>query len=173
MFFLKMFLGFLVYKIKNKKAKTTEKLNVVCDFQLMSLLGKWYQVERYDHWFQRGMHFVKTNYSLNSNGEILVENTGVINEKNNSVVKTIKGVAKFAESKEKGWLKVSFFKPFYSDYKILFMDNTLKYMLVTTDNYDYLWILTKQHDFNEQKVSLLKEKAKQFGFDVDKLKSYR
>ena len=44
-------------------------------------MGKWYEIARYDHSFERGMSHVYTEYSLLDNGKIHVVNRGMKNGK--------------------------------------------------------------------------------------------
>lgn len=47
----------------------------VSDFELNNYLGKWYEVARLDHSFERGLSQVTAEYSLKSGG-VLVLNRG-------------------------------------------------------------------------------------------------
>ena len=88
-------------------------------FDLQRFLGSWYEVARYDHWFERDMQQTKATYKLREDGKIEVLNTGFKNGK----PKDSKGKAKTTETV--GLLRVSFFGPFYSDYRILLIDKTI------------------------------------------------
>ena len=43
-------------------------------------MGKWYEIARYDHFFERGMSDVMAEYSIQGDGEILVVNRGIKND---------------------------------------------------------------------------------------------
>lgn len=42
-------------------------------------MGKWYEIARYDHWFERGLVGATAEYSLRPNGKIKVINSGYRN----------------------------------------------------------------------------------------------
>lgn len=48
----------------------------VQDFELNRYLGKWYEIARLDHSFERGLERVTAEYSLREGGGILVKNRG-------------------------------------------------------------------------------------------------
>lgn len=46
------------------------------NFQLDNYLGKWYEIARLDHSFERGLTDVSANYQLLQNGNVEVINRG-------------------------------------------------------------------------------------------------
>ncbi|MDO5447661.1 MAG: lipocalin family protein [Prevotellaceae bacterium] len=101
------------------------------------LLGKWYEIARFDHSFERGQDNVTAFYSQDGKGNILVSNVGWKNGK----IKSANGYAKRTDMS--GLLRVSFFRPFYSDYRILMMGHDYSYALIGGSSDDYLWILSR------------------------------
>lgn len=51
--------------------------SVVETFDVKQYLGSWYEIARYDHFFERGMEQTKANYIMEDNGKITVLNTGI------------------------------------------------------------------------------------------------
>ena len=51
--------------------KTIDK-STVKEFNLQRYLGKWYEIARYDHRFERGLHYVTAEYSKRPDGKIVV-----------------------------------------------------------------------------------------------------
>ena len=49
---------------------------VVDDFDLNRYLGKWYEIARLDHSFERGLQKVSAEYSLREDGGVKVINRG-------------------------------------------------------------------------------------------------
>jgi apolipoprotein D and lipocalin family protein len=100
---------------------------------------------------------------------------GFIHDKAES--KQIIGTAKRKNSNNEniedtdGWLLVSFFKPFFNDYKIIFVDQTFKFMIVTSKNYDYFWILSKYkpEDIATYQLDELLKLSELFGFKISKM----
>ena len=46
------------------------------EFKLKKYLGKWYEIARFDHRFERGMSNVTAEYSLRDDGKVKVLNAG-------------------------------------------------------------------------------------------------
>ena len=147
--------------------KSTSNLNVVSGFDVSEYLGTWYEAARYPHRFEKGLSSVSAIYSLNENGTIKVSNRGFNDKK--QAWEDIEGVAKFKGTSDMGWLKVSFFKPFYASYKIIYLDDAYSKAIVTGPSYGYLWILVRNPSLPEEELSELIEKAKKLGFDPEKL----
>ena len=92
----------------------------VSNFELNRYLGEWYEIARVDHWFERDLEQVKATYSLKDDGTVKVVNRGYSVKK--SKWKEAVGKAKFANDSSTGYLKVSFFGPFYGPYVIYELD---------------------------------------------------
>jgi apolipoprotein D and lipocalin family protein len=147
--------------------RSTSKLEVVNDFEIDRYLGVWYEAARMPHGFEKNLSSVSANYSFNEDGTIKVLNRG-FNDKNQKW-EEIEGVAKFKGSAEEGWLKVSFFKPFYASYKIIHLNETYTQAIVTGPSYGYLWILVRDPALPESELNELVAKARGFGFDSEQL----
>ncbi|MCQ2137516.1 MAG: lipocalin family protein [Bacteroidales bacterium] len=126
-------------------------------------LGKWYEIARYDHKFERGLNYATANYSLMNDGKIRVVNSGLKNGKLKSSV----GKAKFTDNP--GLLRVSFFGPFYSDYRIMMLSKDYKYALVGSKSAKYLWILSRTPAVPEGTLNHILVEAANRGYDISKL----
>ena len=74
------------------------------------------------------------------------------------------------DGRDKAFLKVSFFGPFYSSYIVIALDEeNYQYALVTGENKDYLWILARQPNLDPAIYDQLVQKAKSLGYETDKL----
>ena len=129
-------------------------------------MGKWYEIARYEHTFEKGMTHVTAEYSLEPDGKIRVVNKGIKNGK----AKEIVGKAKQPDSVEyPGRLKVSFFLWFYSDYYVLEMDNDYQYAIIGSSSDKYLWILSRTPELPKVTLDKLLANIKQRGYDLTKL----
>ena len=126
-------------------------------------LGEWYEIARFDHSFERGIEQAKANYTLNEDGAIKVVNSGVKNGK----AKTAVGKGKRTDAP--ALLRVSFFGPFYADYRVMTIDNDYTYALVGSGSADYLWMLSRTRVLPDAAKSELLSEAKRRGYDTDKL----
>lgn len=135
----------------------------VKSFDLQRFLGSWYEVARYDHWFERGMEQTKSSYKLRADGKIEVLNTGIKNGK----PKESKGKAKTTDTA--GLLRISFFGPFYSDYRILLIDKDYQYALIGSSSDNYLWLLSRRSQLSKETKELILKEAQRRGYDTSKL----
>ena len=147
--------------------RSTSKLEVVSGFNQDRYLGTWYEAVRYDHGFERDMSNVSATYSLNDDGTIRVLNRGY--KENTEVWDEIEGVAKPKKDKDIGWLKVSFFKPFYASYKVIYLDSGYTEAIVASSTYSYLWILVRDPALPNEKLIALVDRAEELGFDRGKM----
>lgn len=137
-------------------------------FTVEKYLGKWYEVARLDHSFERGLDNVTATYSIREDGGIRVKNRGYSAAKKSW--SEAEGKAYFAGSKNEGYLKVSFFGPFYSSYVIFELDHeNYQYAFVSGYNNSYLWLLSRKPTVDEDVISRFVENATKKGFDTDKL----
>ena len=143
--------------------KLTVDNSVVRELDLDRFLGSWYEVARFDHFFERGMSQTKANYVLRDDGNIDVINTGIKNGK----PKTAKGKAKLTDIPS--LLRVSFFGPFYSDYRVMLVDADYRYMLIGSGSDGYLWILSRTPQLADSDCTAILSEAKSRGYDTDKL----
>ncbi|MCH9813847.1 MAG: lipocalin family protein [Epsilonproteobacteria bacterium] len=136
------------------------------NFTLSKYLGTWYEVARLDHSFERGLNQVTATYSLRQDGGVKVINRGYHTQKTRW--QEAEGKAYFVKSPDIGYLKVSFFGPFYGSYIILALDYE-KYALICGPNTSYLWILSRTPTLEESTMRLLIQKAVALGFETDRL----
>jgi apolipoprotein D and lipocalin family protein len=143
-------------------------LQPVTGFDLERYLGKWYEIARLDHSFERNLSKVNAHYSLRQDGGVEVVNQG-FNQKSGKW-EMVTGKAYFIEKESVGSLKVSFFGPFYGGYHIIALDQeAYSYAMVTGPSRSYLWILSRETTLDSVILQELVGKAKQWGFDTDKL----
>jgi Bacterial lipocalin len=159
-----MFLG-AVYMCANSASE--KAVRVVKPFELQKYLGKWYEIARFDVFFERDLVNVTAIYSLNANGSVRVDNQGCNAEKKKKSQAV--GKAKFVGNSDEARLKVSFFGPFYAPYNVVKLDSEYKYALVVGNNKRYLWILSRTKTIPEDVKKSYLDKAKEMGFDVTKL----
>ena len=135
----------------------------VAVLDLNRYLGEWYEIARFDHSFERGVERAKAKYSLKDDGTIEVVNSGIKDGK----PKTAIGKGKTTDTP--GLLRVSFFGPFYADYRVMMIDEGYTYALVGSCGADYLWILSRTSGLSETAKSELLAEAQRRGYDTGKL----
>jgi apolipoprotein D and lipocalin family protein len=145
-----------------------ENVKPVDNFKLENYLGKWFEIARMDHSFERGLTQVTADYSLRDDGSVRVLNRGYSAKEN--LWKEVEGKAYFVKRSDQGYLKVSFFGPFYGSYIVFGLDQeNYQYSLVCGPDKSYLWILARGPKIKEGIKDILMAKAAAAGFDTSKL----
>nr|MCX3323401.1 lipocalin family protein [Bacillus paranthracis] len=142
-------------------------INPVENFQADKYLGKWYEIARFDNSFEKGMTNVYAEYSLNPDGTIKVINSVITPSTGKRSYAT--GIANFVEDKNIGYLKVSFFRPFYGAYVVFELDDNYKYAYVGGADKDYLWLLARTKTVPQNIKDDFINRAKALGYATDKL----
>jgi len=145
-----------------------EGIEPVQNFDVNRYLGKWYEIARLDHSFERGLNNISATYTLRDDGGIDVLNRGF--DKKKHMWKEARGKAYFIGEKTVGSLKVSFFGPFYGGYNVIALDHeNYSYVMVCGPDRSYLWILARERNLDKSIIDRLVEKAKSLRFETDKL----
>lgn len=140
----------------------------VTGFELNRYLGKWYEIARLDHSFERGLTDVTAEYSLRDDGGVRVLNSGFNAETGQR--QSAEGKAYFIESPDVGRLKVSFFGPFYGAYNIIALDKAnYSYAMIAGYDRDYLWILARTPKLDQKTLQALIDQAQSLGFATQAL----
>ena len=126
-------------------------------------LGRWYEIARFDHRFERGQSNTSAFYALNDDGTLMVKNTG----KKNGKMKHSVGKAKMTGVS--GLLRVSFFWPFYADYRVLMLAADYSYALIGGDSDKYLWILSRTPKMPATTISKILDEAEKRNYNTSKL----
>ena len=130
-------------------------------------LGRWYEIARLDHRFEKGLDYVTAEYSAADADSIRVDNKGYDRQKGEW--KESVGKAKAVGKGDDGRLKVSFFGPFYSAYNVIAIDADYRYALVAGNNLDYLWLLSREKTMPLSIRDRYLRQAGRLGYDTDKL----
>jgi apolipoprotein D and lipocalin family protein len=145
-----------------------EKVSPVQGFEINRYLGKWYEIARLDHPFERGLTNITAEYSLREDGGVNVLNRGYSIKKGQW--KNAEGKAYFVNSKNEGYLKVSFFGPFYGSYVIFELDkNNYDYAFISGPDTDYLWLLSRKPEISREIIDRFIQKTAELGFNSKEL----
>lgn len=137
------------------------------NFEPERFMGLWYEIARMPLSYEKDMHYVTAEYSMQENGSMRVVNMGY-NEKKKRWQKAI-GKAVFVNETDEASMKIAFLGPFYSGYNVVDMDEEYKYALVFGRNLDYMWILSRETTIPEEIERRFLEKANDMGYDLYRL----
>ncbi len=144
-----------------------ESSAAVKDFELDRYLGRWYEIARLDHRFERGMSHVTAEYSMREDGKVRVLNRGYKTKKGEW--DEAEGKARFAGAPDIGHLEVSFFWIFYGDYIIFELDGDYRHAWISGPDTDYLWFLSRTPTVSDALRAQFIERADALGFDTSEL----
>lgn len=144
-----------------------DNITPVASFEAGKYLGKWYEIARLDHAFERGLDKVTAEYSMRDDGGIKVVNRGYNSAK--SEWKVAEGKAYFVDKPDTAYLKVSFFGPFYGSYIVFDLAPDYSHSLISGPDKSYLWLLSRTPTMDEPTKKRLVAKAQALGFDTSKL----
>ncbi len=149
-------------------ASSRPEIEAVRDFRPADYMGTWYEIARLPHYFERGLERVSAEYTLRPDGTVRVVNRGYRDGK----LKQITGTAKLKDPERKpltGELRVSFFRPFYSDYRIIELAPDYGYSVVMGSDRSYLWVLSRTPELPEDLLRNILGRLRERGFEVEKL----
>lgn len=140
----------------------------VADFEISKYLGKWYEIARLDHPFERGLQQITAEYSLREGGGINVKNRGYSTQ--DGEWQEAEGKAFLVDDDSRGYLKVSFFGPFYGSYVIFELDKTnYQYAFVSGPDLTYLWLLARTPVVAPELIDRFLTEANKRGFDTNEI----
>lgn len=134
----------------------------VTHLDLNRYMGRWYEIARFDHPFERGMERCVADYRLLPDGSVEVLNSGYKAGKH----KVSRGKAKATSLP--GELKVTFFL-FPAPYKVMELDDNYQWSIVGSSSPNYLWILSRTPTLPDSVQTDLLERCKRRGYDIEEL----
>ena len=138
----------------------------VTPFEIARYAGKWYEIARLDHSFERGLSDVSATYTQQPDGSVEVINRGYDGAKWRQAT----GRALFTGEPDRASLKVSFFGPFYGGYHVVALDQQhYRWAMVVGPDRDYLWILARDKALPAGVREQLLNQANELGIDVSRL----
>jgi apolipoprotein D and lipocalin family protein len=165
---MRIILLFLVSLVLTACTGMPDNITPVKKFELDRYLGKWYEIARLDHSFERGLEKITAEYTLRKDGGVSVINQGYSPIKDEWNV--AEGKAYFVNDDNEGYLKVSFFGPFYGSYVIFELDEeNYQYAFISGPNTSYLWLLSRTPTLPQEIIDRFKQRTKELGFDTSSL----
>jgi apolipoprotein D and lipocalin family protein len=146
--------------------KSTDSLPPVTNFDSSRYLGVWYEIVRLPNFFEKDLSNITATYSLRDDGGINVLNKGL--NFNSGKWEEAKGRAYFVKDSHTGLLKVTFFWPFYGEYRIIQLDPEYQWAVVTSGTMDYFWILSRTPQMSTTQIEKLVRQAAINGFMTSK-----
>lgn len=160
----------ILFSLTDCQSKKPDNMDysTVKELNLERYMGRWYEIARYNHSFEKGLVGVTATYSLLPDGKITVVNQGYKNSIDGKL-NVANGKAKQPDPSEPGKLKVSFFLFFYADYYVLELDSNYNWVLVGSSSDKYLWILSRTPMLDDSTLQHILNLAEKRGYDTSQL----
>ena len=142
-------------------------VEAVTPFDLQRYQGRWYELARLDHSFERGMTDVSATYTPQADGSVRVVNRGFAAA--SGQWREAVGKALFTGAPTTGSLKVSFFGPFYGGYHVAALDPDYRWALVLGPDTSYCWILARDKQLDAAQRDAIVARAQALGVDTHAL----
>lgn len=142
-------------------------VKAVTPFDLQRYQGRWYELARLDHSFERGMTDVSATYTPQADGSVRVVNRGFAAA--SGQWREAVGKALFTGAPTTGSLKVSFFGPFYGGYHVAALDPDYRWALVLGPDTSYCWILARDKQLDAAQRDAIVARAQALGVDTHAL----
>ena len=147
--------------------RAPEGVQAVTGFDINRYAGRWMELARIDHRFERGLVQTSAEYSRNADGSVRVVNRGY--DPKTQKWREAVGKARFIGEPGTAALKVSFFGPFWGGYHVVALDPNYQWAMVVGSNLDYFWILSRTPALPPGVRNRLLAQARALGVDIDKV----
>lgn len=153
-------------------------LATVDQVDLQRYAGTWYEIARLPQWFQRGCYDSTATYSPNDDGTLKVVNRC---QREGDEASEAEGTARIVPDSGNAKLKVRFDNwvskliPTITEgnYWIIALDKDYQTVVIGEPSREYLWILARQPELNDDLYQALVQVAEDKGFPVDQLERNR
>lgn len=150
------------------KTQSLPPLETVAEVDVPRYLGTWYEIASYPQRFQEGCTATTATYTQGEKGQISVLNRcrkgGLDGELDEA-----QGRARVVDANTNAKLEVSFFGPFWGDYWIIDLDEDYRYAVVGHPGRDYLWILAREPQLDEEVSAGILERLREKHYDLSRL----
>ncbi len=142
-------------------------LRTVANVDVERYMGKWFDIANFPQRFQKDCKCTSAEYKLLADKTVEVFNRCI--DSKTGEVKDITGKAFVADKTTNAKLKVQFFWPFKGDYWIVELADDYSYAVVSEPGKEYLWILSRTPQMDNQVYEGIVSRLKEKGFDISKI----
>jgi len=144
-------------------------LITVPSLDIARYLGRWYEIARFAHGFEKKLVGVTAQYTMRADGRIQVVNSGFKHKLGGTYTKA-KAIAWRPDDAVPGALKVRFFHLFASDYLVFGLDDEhYTWALVGDRDLSSLWFLSRTAEITPELLEQMKGIALKQGYDLSTL----
>ena len=154
--------GGAIYAARNPRIP--EGVHPVEGFDLDRYLGKWHELARIEHSFEKGLQRTQAEYSRRPDGSVQVINRGF--DARRGEWKVAHGKAKPTIAPDVAALKVTFFGPLYGGYNVVALGESYQWAMVIGSSLEHCWILSRTKQLPPALRDQLVARAQALGIDT-------
>lgn len=145
-----------------------KKVDAVKDINFEQFMGTWYEIARLPNKHEKELVEVTSTFTRTKDGSYAVVNRGYKGSRGGKCT-TLKGNVVIPDPKVKGAMKLKVWW-LDIDYRVINLDqDNYQYAVISSENKNYLWIMSKQPVMDPEQYENLVDTARKQGFNVDKL----
>lgn len=149
----------------NQYKKNNQDLLTVDKVDLKRYAGKWYEIARIPHRYEKGCDCSTAEYTYQPDGYVEVVNKCLKEGRE----KKVTAIAFPEKGSNNSKLNIQYFWPLLSKYWIIALDDDYQFAMVGHPNRDSLWILSRYPEMDEKVYVEYLQIARQQGFDISRL----
>lgn len=150
-------------------AARADRVNETAKLDLGRFLGTWYELARYDHYFERGCVGVTATYSRRAGSDTVKVLNRCVKDRLDGEVKTVEGKLWQPDATQPGKLEVQFFWPFTADFWVLDVAPDYSWALVGEPKQKSCWIFSRTPTLPDDVYESLLRKLEARGYSREKL----
>jgi len=143
-------------------------MEVVQNVDVEKYMGKWFEIATIPMGFQKDCTGTSATYTLNPDKTVRVFNQ-CFEKSLDGPENSIEGKAWVVDAATNSKLKVQFFWPFSGDYWLIDLDDNYQYAVVGHPSRNYLWVLSRTPQLDNQIYEELLIKIERQGYDLQRV----
>ena len=143
-------------------------MQAVSNVDLERFMGDWYVIAGIPTFAERDAVNPLEHYQLNDDGSIAT--TFSFNKKTTDGPKKTLSMTGFANDKpNNGIWRMQWIWPIKADYRIAYLDENYQYTIIGRNKRDYLWVMSREANLDDDKLKELIDTAVSLGYDRSKI----
>tara|TARA_Y100001970_G_scaffold236880_1_gene296937 strand:- start:115 stop:633 length:519 start_codon:yes stop_codon:yes gene_type:complete len=134
---------------------------------IKEFMGVWYVIASIPTFLERGAINPTEKYSLNPDGTVSTEFSYLRQADGHE--RNFKSKAFIKKGTGNAVWGMQFLWPIKADYRIVYLSPDKRVVVIARQKRDYLWIMSREKEINEDELAVLVNFSKDLGYDVSKI----
>ncbi len=143
-------------------------LTLVRHVEIPRFMGDWFVIAGIPTWLERGAHNPRESYRLDEDGTVATTfsfNAG----SSDGPMKTYRSKGIVVDTASNAVWAQQYVWPFKADYRIAYLSDDYRHVVVARDKRDYVWIMSRSPTMADADLARLTEFVRSQGYDTEKL----